>query len=95
MLLFLLACARPPDAPDPTSPSAVLATRTGTLGREAAALAVDLQGLEGLFDQVKTAPPEERARLVEEIRTRATAARIEAVKLRDEVADIEAGAEVY
>ena len=92
---MLLACARAPDAPDPSSPSAVLATRAGTLGRESATLAVDLQGLEGLFDQVKVAQPEERARLMDEIRTRATAARIEAVKLRDEVADIEAGAEVY
>lgn len=95
MLWLLVACARPPDAPDPASPSAVLATRTGTLGRQAAALSVELQDMEGLFDQVRTAPPEERARIVEDIRTRAAAARVQAVKLRDAVADIEAAAQVY
>jgi hypothetical protein len=93
--LLLLACAQVPDAPDPSSPSAILATRTGTVGRRAAELSVELKELEGAFDQVKLAPPEERERLVQDIRTRASAARVKAIQLRDEVADIEAAAEVY
>lgn len=94
-VLLLLACAPATPAPDPASPSAKLATRVGAIGRQAATLDVELQNLEGEFDAIKTAPPEERERLAADLRARATAAREQAVKLRDAVSDVEAGAEVY
>lgn len=92
-MLLLLACADLPDRDPP--PSARLAARAGVLSREAEALAVEVSDLDGLFDRLRVAPPEERAALVKEIRERSAEVKAKASELRDDVADLEAAAQVY
>ncbi len=95
-LLFwsLLSCAREAPAA-PGSRSAVLAEQTGRLGERAAVLAEQAQGLEGQFDALRAAAPEDRAAIRAAIRAEALAIREESGRIAMQVRQMEAAAPVH
>jgi hypothetical protein len=94
-LLALLACSAPPGPATTGSRSADLALRAGEVGRRADVLAERSRALEGLFDELREAPPEAREAIRVQIQTQAEALEIEAEALRTEVVDIEGAARVW
>lgn len=95
LLLLALACAEPPGPATSGSRSAELATRAGEVGRKANVLAERTRDLEGLFDELRAAPPEQRDAVRARIHQRAQELFAEAEGLQGEVARIETAAQVY
>ncbi|MDP2313271.1 MAG: hypothetical protein Q8P41_10225 [Pseudomonadota bacterium] len=94
-LLLLLACP-PPAGPATTgSRSADLALRAGEVGRRADVLAERTRTLEGLFDDLRAAPPDAREPIRASIEVQAEALKVEAESIRDEVVAIEDAARVW
>jgi hypothetical protein len=94
-LVLLFACATPTGPAAADSRSAVLAQRAGEVGRRADLLAAHTRDLEGLFDELRAAPPEGREAVRVRILARSHELRDEAHTLRDEVTAIEEAARVY
>lgn len=95
LLVLLLACPEPAGPAASGSRSADLAVRAGEVGREAAGLAERTRELEGLFDELRAAPPEGKDAIRARIHARALELRAEAEALQGDVQRIEAGAQVY
>jgi hypothetical protein len=94
-LLLLLACPSA-SGPAPTgSRSSDLAQRTAEVGRRADVLAERTRALEGLFDELRAAPPGAREQVRAEIQQTAVGLSEEAEAIRDEVEAIEAAARVW
>ena len=95
-MLLLLACSPDPGSAPPGSRSAELASRAGVVAREAEAVGLRAQELEGIFDELRAAPtPEARAALIADLRARSKDVAEQARQVRDDVGAIEAGAEVF
>ncbi len=92
---MLAACA-PAVAPAPSgSRSAELANRAAEIATRANAISVHAGEMEGWFDELRTARPENQADIVRRIRARAVELRDEAAELRTDVGIIEDGAQAY
>ncbi|MDP2308203.1 MAG: hypothetical protein Q8P18_19440 [Pseudomonadota bacterium] len=94
-LLALLACLAPSGPATTGSRSADLALRASEVSRRADVLAERTRTLEGLFDELRAAPPAQREETRARIQAQAEGLRVEAEALRDEVVAIEAAAEVW
>lgn len=94
-LLALLACPAPSGPATTGSRSADLALRAGEVGRRADVLAERSRALEGLFDELREAPPEGQEAIRVRIQAQAEALQVEAKALQAEVMDIEGAARVW
>lgn len=94
-LLFLLACPSETGPAPSGSRSAALAQRAADVGQRAAVLAERTRTLEGLFDELRAAPPEGREPVRAQIQAISAELQLEARAIRDEVAAIEEAAQVY
>jgi hypothetical protein len=95
-MVLLLACAPQPTSAAPGSRSAELASRAGMVARQAEAVGLRAQELEGIFDQLRATPAlEARAALIADLRARSEEVLEQARRVRDDVTAIEAGAEVF
>lgn len=94
-LLALVACPAPSGPATTGSRSADLALRAGEVSRRADVLAERTRALEGLFDELREAPPEAREAIRVRIQEQAEALGAEAEALRGEVVAIEDAARVW
>lgn len=95
MWWLLLACVREPGPAPAGTRSAELATRAADIAQRSKELAAHAQDLEGWFDELRVAPPDQQEAILAKIRERAAELKVRSEELRDDVILIEQGAEIY
>ncbi|HND33817.1 MAG TPA: hypothetical protein PKY30_25720 [Myxococcota bacterium] len=94
-LWLLLSCAGSPATPTPGSRAERLLAQVAQVESRAATLAERAEALEGRFDAFRAAPPDEQARIQQEIEAEARALHEESQALAEQVRQIELATAVY